>query len=203
MHRLKEDLLPRGKANCNRLDARGGTDPNIPVRFPMRRANPPAPPLAAVHTQYAAHAGILEAARATFIDIQARRGGCWGGCVLCFRVQMAWKQRRCWAQTGSRAVLIFAHTFYGFPPRGALHAARASCRAPPAVATTPTRTHHHIAWCPTPFHPLQEHHVLHDVLLDPAGRCHGWRLVLSGHSLGAGCAFLLALYLRHFFPHLK
>lgn len=45
--------------------------------------------------------------------------------------------------------------------------------------------------------------MLHDVLLDPGGRCHGWRLMLSGHSLGAGCAFLLGLYLRHFFPDLK
>ncbi len=49
----------------------------------------------------------------------------------------------------------------------------------------------------------QEHRVLHDVLLDPSGRCHGWRLVLAGHSLGAGCAFLLGLYLRQFCPNLK
>lgn len=87
---------------------------------PGKSWDEPPPPLTAatVHTQFAAHAGILEAARATFIDIQ-------------------------------------------------------------------------------------EHHVLHDVLLDPGGRCHGWRLMLSGHSLGAGCAFLLGLYLRHFFPDLK
>lgn len=69
---------------------------------------------------------------------------------------------------------------------------------PPLLAHTTT-----LLGVPPRSLPSQEHHVLHDVLLDPAGRCHGWRLVLSGHSLGAGCAFLLALYLRHFFPHLK
>lgn len=45
--------------------------------------------------------------------------------------------------------------------------------------------------------------MLHDALLAPGGRCSGYRLVVTGHSLGAGCAFLLALYLRQFCPNLK
>jgi sn1-specific diacylglycerol lipase len=31
----------------------------------------------------------------------------------------------------------------------------------------------------------------------------GYRLVVCGHSLGAGCAFLISLYLRRFFPTLR
>ena len=30
--------------------------------------------------------------------------------------------------------------------------------------------------------------------------CRGWRLVVTGHSLGAGASVLVALYLRNFFP---
>lgn len=44
--------------------------------------------------------------------------------------------------------------------------------------------------------------MLHDALLAPDGRCCGYRLVVTGHSLGAGCAYLLALYLRQFVPQL-
>lgn len=53
------------------------------------------------------------------------------------------------------------------------------------------------------FCDIQEHGVLHRLLLTPGGRCAGWRLVVTGHSLGAGCAFLLSLYLRHFCPNLR
>jgi sn1-specific diacylglycerol lipase len=53
------------------------------------------------------------------------------------------------------------------------------------------------------FLDIQKHRVLHDALLAPGGRCHGYRLVVTGHSLGAGCAFLLALYLRQFCPDLR
>ncbi|PSC75585.1 eukaryotic translation initiation factor 5A-2 [Micractinium conductrix] len=53
------------------------------------------------------------------------------------------------------------------------------------------------------FMDIQEHGVLHSALLAPGGRCDGYRLVVTGHSLGAGCAFLLALYLRHFCPGLR
>eukprot|EP00891_Asterochloris_glomerata_P009487 jgi/Astpho2/9487/fgenesh1_pg.00145_%23_78_t len=37
----------------------------------------------------------------------------------------------------------------------------------------------------------------------PAFDCRGWRLVVTGHSLGAGAAVLVALYLRNFFPRVK
>ena len=50
---------------------------------------------------------------------------------------------------------------------------------------------------------LQRHGVLRDALLAPGGRCAGYRLVVTGHSLGAGCAFLVALYLRRFCPDLR
>ena len=30
--------------------------------------------------------------------------------------------------------------------------------------------------------------------------CHDWRLVITGHSLGAGAAALVALYVHNFFP---
>ncbi len=53
------------------------------------------------------------------------------------------------------------------------------------------------------FCDIQQHGVLQRELLDPEGSCHGWRLVVTGHSLGAGCAFLLSLYLRHFCPNLR
>lgn len=33
--------------------------------------------------------------------------------------------------------------------------------------------------------------------------CRGWRLVVTGHSLGAGASVLVALYLRNFFPKVK
>ncbi|KAI7839370.1 hypothetical protein COHA_006895 [Chlorella ohadii] len=118
---------------------------------PGKSWDDPPPPLTAatVHTQFAAHAGILEAARATFIDIQASQRG-----------QLEQMHGCC-----SRR--------FALSPAGASK------------------------WWSF------EHRVLHDVLLDPGGRCHGWRLVLSGHSLGAGCAFLLGLYLRQFCPNLK
>lgn len=35
------------------------------------------------------------------------------------------------------------------------------------------------------------------MLLAPNAQCKGWKLVVTGHSLGAGCAFLIALYLRN------
>eukprot|EP00884_Botryococcus_braunii_P013120 jgi/Botrbrau1/21809/Bobra.0190s0029.1 len=33
--------------------------------------------------------------------------------------------------------------------------------------------------------------------------CRGWRLVVTGHSLGAGAAVLVSLYLRNFWPDLR
>lgn len=30
--------------------------------------------------------------------------------------------------------------------------------------------------------------------------CRGWKLVMTGHSLGAGAAALVALYVHNFFP---
>ncbi len=53
------------------------------------------------------------------------------------------------------------------------------------------------------FLDIQSQGVLRDVLLAADGRCHGWQLVVTGHSLGAGCAYLLSLYLRHFCPDLR
>ena len=49
---------------------------------------------------------------------------------------------------------------------------------------------------------LQHSHILSECLLGPNARFPGYSLVLCGHSLGAGCAFLLSLRLRRFFPHL-
>lgn len=53
------------------------------------------------------------------------------------------------------------------------------------------------------FLDIQEHGILHRTLLAPGAPCAGYRLVVTGHSLGAGVAFLLALYLRQFFPDLR
>eukprot|EP00887_Chlorella_sp_A99_P000778 scaffold5.g778.t1 len=47
---------------------------------------------------------------------------------------------------------------------------------------------------------LQTRGVLWDLLLAGSAPCAGYRLVLTGHSLGAGCAFLLALRLRRVLP---
>lgn len=91
-------------------------------------------------------------------------------------------------------------------PRGGWCAATALGNHPPThtLYVQPPSPRRPCLPCPAPPHPaLQEHRVLHDVLLQPGGRCHGWKLVLCGHSLGAGCAFLLALYLRQFVPELR
>jgi sn1-specific diacylglycerol lipase len=45
-------------------------------------------------------------------------------------------------------------------------------------------------------------HLL-DLLHGPTARCAGYRLVVAGHSLGAGVAFLASLHLRHYFPGLR
>lgn len=50
---------------------------------------------------------------------------------------------------------------------------------------------------------LQQAGVLARALLGPAPRYPDYSLVVCGHSLGAGCAFLLSLRLRQFFPNLR
>jgi hypothetical protein len=102
---------------CN-LASRLAWDTPVFSSLPHPFPHTPGPPPPAAATRYAAHAGILEAARATFID-------------------------------------------------------------------------------------LQQQGVLREALLAPEARYAGYRFVVAGHSLGAGCAFLLALYLRHFFPELR
>jgi sn1-specific diacylglycerol lipase len=47
---------------------------------------------------------------------------------------------------------------------------------------------------------LQRSGALDTLLLARGARCAGWALVLTGHSLGAGAAFLMGLYLRRHFP---
>lgn len=77
------------------------------------------------------------------------------------------------------------------------------CRCPAAPSTRYAGHAGILEAARATFIDLQEHGVLHRTLLAPDGRCHGWRLVVTGHSLGAGCAFLLALYLRQFCPELR
>ena len=50
---------------------------------------------------------------------------------------------------------------------------------------------------------LQARGKLAELLLGPAPLFPGYQLVVCGHSLGAGCSFLLSLRLRQFFPHLR
>ncbi|KAL0029095.1 hypothetical protein WJX77_006448 [Trebouxia sp. C0004] len=55
---------------------------------------------------------------------------------------------------------------------------------------------------------LQSTGILEGLLLKVQGSrvardCRGWRLVVTGHSLGAGASVLIALYLRNFFPKVK
>ncbi|KAL3156144.1 hypothetical protein ABBQ32_012435 [Trebouxia sp. C0010 RCD-2024] len=57
---------------------------------------------------------------------------------------------------------------------------------------------------------LQSTGVLEGLMLHPPvpgarvqRDCRGWRLVVTGHSLGAGASVLVALYLRNFFPKVK
>lgn len=49
---------------------------------------------------------------------------------------------------------------------------------------------------------IQNNINLEEMLLVPDAPYKGYRLIVTGHSLGAGCAFLMCLYLRHFFPNL-
>lgn len=44
---------------------------------------------------------------------------------------------------------------------------------------------------------------LMDLVQGPTARGAGYRVVVCGHSLGAGCAFLISLYLKKFFPSLR
>ena len=50
---------------------------------------------------------------------------------------------------------------------------------------------------------IKKMNVLNDCLLGPEALHSKYRLVLCGHSLGAGCAFLVGVHLRCFFPTLK
>lgn len=57
---------------------------------------------------------------------------------------------------------------------------------------------------------IQSTGVLEQLMLHPPVQgskinrdCRGWRLVVTGHSLGAGASVLVALYLRNFFPKVK
>mmetsp|Transcript_57803 Transcript_57803/g.172537 ORF Transcript_57803/g.172537 Transcript_57803/m.172537 type:complete len:1082 (-) Transcript_57803:122-3367(-) len=50
---------------------------------------------------------------------------------------------------------------------------------------------------------LRCHKLLSDLLLGDAPRCSGCKLVITGHSLGAGCATVLSLMLHRRFPTLR
>jgi sn1-specific diacylglycerol lipase len=50
---------------------------------------------------------------------------------------------------------------------------------------------------------LEKHGILDKLLLTSDCRYPGYRLYVAGHSLGAGCAAILALMLKHKFPNLK
>lgn len=118
----------------------------------------PAPPSAflpcpaAPDTRYVAHAGILEAARGTFLDIQEHG-------VL--HTTLLAPGARC---AGYQLVVSggWAAAWQALPP--------------PARSGWAANTH-----APPPPNRPQ----------------------VTGHSLGAGVAFLLALYLRQFFPNLR
>ena len=48
---------------------------------------------------------------------------------------------------------------------------------------------------------VMKHEALHShCVVLRSWLCRGWRVVTTGHSLGAGVAALVALYLRNFFP---
>jgi sn1-specific diacylglycerol lipase len=47
------------------------------------------------------------------------------------------------------------------------------------------------------------HGYLAQLLDDPSSKCYGYRLRIVGHSLGAGCALIVALMLRSRYPNLR
>ena len=53
------------------------------------------------------------------------------------------------------------------------------------------------------YNDIQAHGVLHKLLLDEDSKFANYRLRITGHSLGAGCAAILALMLRPKHPNLR
>jgi Lipase (class 3) len=50
---------------------------------------------------------------------------------------------------------------------------------------------------------LERHQILDHLLLGPSPKLPGYSLVITGHSLGAGCAAILAVMMRRKFPELR
>lgn len=60
-----------------------------------------------------------------------------------------------------------------------------------------------LARCRWLYDDLERHKLLNELLLGKEPRCPKYRLMVTGHSLGAGCAAVLSLMLRHRFPTLQ
>uniref|UniRef100_A0A7R9ZAK0 sn-1-specific diacylglycerol lipase n=1 Tax=Pseudictyota dubia TaxID=2749911 RepID=A0A7R9ZAK0_9STRA len=60
-----------------------------------------------------------------------------------------------------------------------------------------------ITRCRWLYDDLERHGILDELLLGEKPRCPNHRLVITGHSLGAGCASVLSLMLRQRFPALQ